>query len=584
MNREELISNYKKICNLLDVRLSDDHYQDNMLIKEILQIFMREHKRVALYCNGLHTHMLMTDFVSDLRDVVCIIDRHADSDNQGMPVIKLDEIDSYGIDAVIISSYKYKEDIKRLMNEKYPIIPVLDIYDELKKRGVFLEEEYYSEGPYRVYNQINKLNNDLDEGIKDRIAILKEILKRYVVIKDFRLAIKVSECVYDLTKKEEDAYICGCLKNIYKMQLSTLAGSSTNNVLLLCLDGMRGSDYARGCLAKVKSVLEKKGRSFERAYSYSTMTFESLVPAFSENTDQNTQYYLNDDVGVDECRFCKTALSQNRDIFVYGDGCKYISGEEINYSKSPQTLSEKIWDFTVDLCSTNNGLFYLHELYESHFSFPNPYTRGKMVSAGTAMLFDFLPQNGGKLKVDYSSQLEDSLRYIDDTLAPFLEALPCALLLFADHGNMALKENATLDEIQAIQLSASEDWVKIPWIVVAGSIIPGEDDSLVSLLDINDVVISLLRKKGYPYKKNRGYIKIGRSSIYNPDFKELYRMLDVGYNGEAYEGFIFEDGFKLMIYANGKKELYSTRTDELVNNQILLEEKYNVVKSELSIF
>ncbi len=580
---EGLIYLYNNLCTVIGI---DDINHEGIVslnIKRVLRDFMEIHNRVAIYCYGFHTKMLMTDFISDIRDVVCVIDNNINRAEKGFVVIKDQDITDYNLDGVIISSYKYKDEIKQSMGKKYPHIDCLDIYEELKKIGLNLDAEYYYTGPYKTYCVINKINNLLDTYTGNRIEQLRKLLKTYVSIKDFRLALDVSQQIVDITDSEDDRIIAGKIMDIYNAQIRAIQYSSKNNVLLLCLDGMRYSDYADGKLEKTKTILNSKGMVFTRAYSYSTMTFESLIPAFSENTDQRSGYYREDAVPVEQCRFCKKAFEQGRMLFIYGDGYEYISGDAIKHTGNPQTLSEKLWDLSVDMCSTENGLFYLHELYESHYSFPNPYTKGKMVATGTAMLFDYLPQNGGKLQTDYTQQLNDSLHYIDDTLSPFLAIIPCSMLIFADHGNLVMNKDAPYTDVSNAQLSAAEEWIRIPWIVLSENENNGEDNTLVSLLDINDVVISLLEKKSYSPDKNREYVKIGRSSIYNPDFKELYRMMESEYSGEAFEGFIFNDGYKLIIYSNGRRELYRTEDDKIVNDIELMNDRYDEICDEITI-
>ena len=579
----KLIKLYSDLCSTIGIEDLDKKNIVGHQIKKILRCFMESHNRVAIYCYGFHTKMLMTDFISDIRDVICIVDNNYNRSGEGFVVIKEQELADYNIDGVIISSYKYKDEIKQSMSVSYPWIDCLDIYQELKKGGIALDAEYYFTGPYKTYCTINEINNFLDIDDSNKVKYLRKLLNIYVSIKEFRLALDISQQIANITDSESDRTIIGKIKDIYNVQIQGVQYSSKNNVLLLCLDGMRFFDYADGKLDKTRNILNSRGRVFTRAYSYSTMTFESLIPAFSENTDQRSEYYRNDAVEINNCRFCKKAIEQGRKVFIYGDGYEYISGDAIKHTGNPQTFSEKLWDLSVDMCSTENGLFYLHELYESHYSYPNPYTRGKMVATGTAMLFDYLPKNGGKLQVDYTEQLKDSLHYIDDTLSPFLDIIPCSMLIFADHGNLVIDKEMPYTDISNAQLSAAEEWIRIPWIILSENEEQGEDGTLVSLLDINDVVISLLENRCFFPNKSRNHIKIGRSAIYNPDFKELYRMMGSEYSGEAFEGFIFDDGYKLMIYSNGRRELYRTDNDELINDTDLLDDRYEEIRDEITI-
>ena len=181
-----------------------------------------------------------------------------------------------------------------------------------------------------------------------------------------------------------------------------------------------------------------------------------------------------------------------------------------------------------------------------------------------------------------SKQMNDSLMYIDDTLEPFVQSLSCSMLLFADHGNLVLKNGSSLKNVNKMQLTASDELIRIPMAIVSDNINNGNDDALVSLMDLNDIMIALLSNRTYKPPKNRKYIKIGRSAIYNLDFKELYEIIDVGYGGEAFEGFIFNDGMKLMVYSNGCKELFGAN-DTLMNADDELDARYRMISKEVTV-
>ena len=580
MNKTTLIEKYNTLRNLLGLKSEKGYNNINFYIRKILTGFMRSHKRVAIYCYGEHTQMLMADFVAEVRGVVCIIDNGDVGKESNFKIIKDTDIEKYDLDGIIISSFKYKDEIKRGIHDHHKSVIALDLYEELRKHGISLEHEFYFAGPYQVYSRINKLNGRIAEN--KTIDLFRTLLVEYVSIKDFRLAGDLSDKIYAITNDDGDKEIYELIEELYEAQIYQMAHIGKNNILLLCLDGMRREDFFLGGMRKTYELLRDTTHSFTNAYSYSTMTYESLVPVFEENSDQRTEYYLREEVEANNCRFVKKALDEGRHVAIYGDGNHYIHDGRIKYSGNSQTVAEKLWDFIIDTDGVDNGIFYLHELYESHYSFVNPYTREKLVSQGSAMLFDFLPQNSGKLRTDYKSQQQDALRYLDDTLAPFIEVLPCNMVLFADHGNLMLDANTRIEDISVPQLSAGEEWIRIPLLIRYSDREAEENNDLISLTSMNDLMLSVMSGLKYQHESPE-YIKIGRSAIYNQQFKELYRLLDKGYNGEAFEGFIFNNGYKLIVYSDGKKELYKSSDDVLINNEILTEDLFEKVSAEVSV-
>ena len=176
MTAELLFKQYKAICENVGIHQENSIGSINSCIRDTLRKFMSNHKRVAIYCNGFHTKMLMTDFVSDIRDVVCVIDNGVESTGKGLPIIKDYEIERYFIDGVIISTFKHRDEIKNLMTKNHSSIDVLDIYKDLEENNIFLNTEFYGTGPYRIYADINAINCAIHNKKGNKLIILRNLL------------------------------------------------------------------------------------------------------------------------------------------------------------------------------------------------------------------------------------------------------------------------------------------------------------------------------------------------------------------------------------------------------------------------
>lgn len=546
--------------------------------------FMNSHKRVAIYCNGRHTQMLMTDYVFQLKGIVAIIDNYQDEDqSNGFKIISDKEIDKENIDGIIISSFVYRNEIKNNIFIEHPNVEVLDIYEEFKKDGIELSGNYYSVGyPYYNYQKINDYNlrYKVADSKEDKKNVLYELVCSYMEIKDFRMASQTARNLYDMTGDEEYKEISSDINNLYNAELESFSSINNDCLILMCIDGLRAEDVSLQKMPRLFNVLNSKSLYFENAYSYSTSTYESLIPVYSEKTDYNGKYYASNIIDEDDCRFIRRGLEQGRNIYFYTDAAKYIDSEDICYCGKNLTITERMWEFILDAEKEENGLFYIHHLYESHYSFPSPYCTEKIVADGTAMLFDYLPKRGGKLRTDYIKQQTETLHYIDDTLTPFIERIKCRMVLYADHGNLLLEKNQHVDSINPQYLTCHEDWLRIPFAIISEDNKIGRDDRLFSLLNINDVIITLLENKKYEYAEQK-YLKCGRSDIYNPDFHYLYNKLGEGKRLQAFECFIFKE-YKLVIYKDATKELYSLK-DELIQNQDLINHCLEIIKKDITI-
>lgn len=182
----------------------------------------------------------------------------------------------------------------------------------------------------------------------------------------------------------------------------------------------------------------------------------------------------------------------------------------------------------------------------------------------------------------------DALHYLDDVLSPFFEKLSCRMVLYADYGTLILDRNTRLSEIGNAQYTCSESWTRIPLAICSPEIGVGKTDELISLMELTSIVISLLKKEDYMKTAFHrvGYIKIARSRLYNPDFRFLYNMEGKGQYLQAFECFVFKDGYKIIIFEDGATELYllQENMDCPIQNNILKMEYLEKIKSKITVY
>lgn len=573
---------YERLLQELKIDLDTSSKETNQIIRKAIHIFCKEHQNPAIWCLGQHTKMLMADFMNEMKNVRIIIDSSKeDIKSSGFKIITHDEIEKYHIDGVIISSYVYKEEIKGLLSKYHKGIEYLDIYEELDINGIILKSSYFSAShPYSKYQVINELQilyNHASEN-KDRAIYLKKIIERYLIIKDFLSAIKYTKKLLDLTRDSKYRELLYKLELLYTMEKEAFLEMSSKNVLMLCVDGLRRQDVLAGKMPKLLHWIKEEGYFFENAYSSSTSTYESLIPVYSSNNDMRTKYYEKSVLNQKECLFVNEACKQKRKIYFYTDTDQFVNCQDIIRSGYAQTITEKIWDFMCDASKEENGLFYLHVLYESHYSYANPYTEIPLIADGSNIMFDFLDTKGGKLRTDYERQQKDALQYIDDMLMPFLELYSGRIVLYADHGNILMKKVETLEELERTKYSYHKDLIEIPIVIKCPELPRRRDKRLISLMELNNMIKCLLNAEAYRYTEPQ-YIKVQRSKIYNPDFRYIYIKNGKEKELQAFELFIFHDNVQIVIYQNGNLEVFLKEKTKQSN----IKEKYQYIISDITV-
>lgn len=536
------------------------------LVREAIDSFMPLCRKPAVWCFGYHTKMLMADFMCEMKNVQYIIDERADvyKDICGFDVIRKEDIVSKGIDGVIISSYKFRGEIKEVLQHDFPNLQYLDLYEYIEQHGVCMNREYYAVShPASRYQQINSLQLQLERKEDKKEELYFQLIGCFIGIRDFFLAASYARRLYQLVSNERYRKLAEELAEIYDLECQFAGTISENNVLMLCIDGLRDKDISEQEMPNFVRFVKGCYR-FENAYSTSTSTYESLVPTYSENADMRTKYYESICVAQRDCRFIQKANEQNRNIYFYTDFVKYVEGENIERAKSYQTASEKIWNFIVDGYQENNGLFYVHILYESHYSYLNPYIKSEMVNAGSNILFDYLQENGGKIRTDYEMQHHEMLNYLDDAVIPILQQVKCRMVIFADHGNIIIDQQTKLVELPPLFFTYHQDLVRIPLIVKSPEMGAGTEKKNISLMELNEIIVSLLENDQF-VRRFGNLVKVQRSEIYNPDFRFLYEKNGYAQGLLAFEAFVFEEGYKLGIFSNGYTELVSVNDELLVD-------------------
>lgn len=571
-----LSDKYDNILNKYGFRKDSYEGDINLIIKNSIVAFLSDCSNPAIWCYGQHTKMLIADFVFEMKSIKYFIDeKYKYQKTEGFNIIGSEDIKKLEIDAIIISSFKYRREILDKIRTQFPDIKVLDIYESLKRQGINLETEYYNGShPYNLLQNLNRyIRNYIEVHNNDSAFRIEELLLK---IKDFRLASKWA-CRFskELDNNWDEFY--KDVTMLYQLQLTAFGKIASSNVLMLCFDGLRQKDLSEGCMPNLKKYLQENTHYFTNAYSVSTSTFESLIPAYGGYKDFTKEYYKDNIVKAGDCAFINEAIKQNRDIFFYTDSYRFVE-EPVSVTNYSQLATQKIWDFISDALGTDNGLFYLHILYETHYSYPNPYTENRIIADGSNICFDFIERNGGKLRTDYIQQHMDALRYIDDVIGSFLKRINFGVVFYADHGNVIYPTETRLEETRYTDYTFGQDLIRIPLAIkYAGSknqldeMSVCTDDRLVSLFSINDIVVSLLADSRFRLLENK-YVKIQRTELYNPNFQYLMKKLNYEKGLNSFECYIFDDGYKLVIYGDGSRELY-TLFDEQVEDACMMDEK-----------
>ena len=194
---------YDKKCNELieEYGLIRNDFIDSVQIHNIILGLLQQKclkGRIALwgagYNNSLTSHaaVLLTKYASCLQGVVCLIDSCKEIQGKeyfGHPIIAPEDIEKYNLDLVIISSRSSGESIKKSL-EKFGLgIESLDIYQELRDRGIDIHYNFFEERSF--YSELYDVRIEYEQAEDDKKAdVLRKLIASYMHIKDFYYGIK----------------------------------------------------------------------------------------------------------------------------------------------------------------------------------------------------------------------------------------------------------------------------------------------------------------------------------------------------------------------------------------------------------
>lgn len=124
--------------------LKDQVIQGKKLATKFYLLNRLHGKNVAIRGGGIHTIELLK-IIGREASVVCIWDPYSRDDYlEDIPLVKcFDDIKKYGSNLVLISSYKYRNEMLREIDELGCNIEIFDMYGEMAKEGIVYDSEFY---------------------------------------------------------------------------------------------------------------------------------------------------------------------------------------------------------------------------------------------------------------------------------------------------------------------------------------------------------------------------------------------------------------------------------------------------------
>lgn len=535
-----------------------------------------EKKKIAIYGAGIHTQEIFR-IIRQPQNLVCIIDQKGKGEVRfGVPVINNSELEKYQVDVVIISSFKYRKEMRQEIQILYPNIQIVDFYDDILKKGIQLQKVFYEGNPGDKYLEINQLllRYQREKDLKIKEVLLQDLISAYLAIKDFFLAFKyIQQYIESYTNKIEKYRLFQReLQKLFLEIQRQLKSKQEKSMVVFCIDSLKQSEI--------------KNMSYLSDYAQKNYQFECFMCEYPQ-TRYSLQTLLTGKHTFDLMR------KEDEDLkWTDGELLKYIKRKEITFrfigtlSKDPFSNledqskrkkdrllpSEIFWNGLVEILeSKKDSLFFFHTGYVIH----SPHFTGEW---------------NKKLKDKFATiealkeQYEASVNYMDMNLRFYLELLDSkniSQIIIGDHGiDLNYLHTVYHQKGKFVGGRWCKEEMNAAFIIKSDKIKAGKNSNILTNSKFSSILLSILSKES-----------ISLSQI---DEKELQiqilpaydqRYIDMLIEGENFQiikgaaGIWRKDGVYLK-FQDGQEKYYKNKGEQL-EEAVLTEEEFQNYRIQL---
>lgn len=539
-------------------------------------------KKVILRGAGRHTEQLL--LFMEKNDIPVSIQALVDRKNVGItwndiPIISKEDVKKYDFDAIIISSYKHRDIMKKDFSD-LPEEKIIDIYDYLYENGIFINKPFYF---YKPDGYEPVLYNIEQYKKKQNKQNLEKIIFSTILIKDFANSFEyIDEYI---TRQYDDGTMEQLREELkelcYEIFQAFQSREYQHDIIAFVLDSVPQKN-----IKWLPHICSKIGSSIYFTNAYTTCPY----------TTQSIRSFLNTELHIDDYEFYRQNLSLNEDnceLISYlkkqGYEFRYVVVDGVNcfndhnYGISEETTCGAIiWKGIREILMSDKPMVcFMHPANETHYPNVSLYTAGS--EWDTYSTNDIIKHN----------QHMTSYRYVDDVIAFYEKLMPNTIKIFmSDHG----------EHFVFPQFHFSEDKLSTILLVEAPEFGTQKIEKVFSWIEFPKLLKYLITgDETWIESINYGSALFQDIDFYNETW--INKAVATGYQkyGMAYRGIITSDEKYVMLgdgtefyYLNKdekhnliNKEEYADRITELrkkVGNHFLDFNQYNELDKSYKLY
>lgn len=461
-------------------------------------------KRCALWGAGRmnttssHAAILIGKYATYLKNLVCVIDSDTELQGKsflGFPIIAPEKINEFNLDIIIISSKNSGTSIAKSLYQVSPNSTYVDIYDELRKKGLEVYNNFFDE--HSIYTQLYDLQRQIEHR-HTNIEAMKKMISLYLGIRDFYYSFYYIDLYVKERFDEWETYqeLKNSIINLLT-EIKEVNSKKTEDISLFYIDALRAVDILDDKSNEPKILKEyiSHGQIYTNVYSTGTTTYESMVSAILGRYPLDCDVYSKN--------FLRRFEENNMLLHVNEKGfkinwmvsdCYRLMEEDPRLNFDIQIyMSIKLWRLTCLLAESEEKTFnFVYFPYEIHCPMLCGYHTVKPVIRGFSNLgIEHYPET-------IMEQYKDCISYMDRQFEFYysLMGTQTTKVIFSDHSQVVYDANnngKTYNMYYKYKDLASH----VPFIISNESFKFSVFNDYFSLVDFNKIIISIIEKTNF---------------------------------------------------------------------------------------
>ncbi|MCR8660537.1 sulfatase-like hydrolase/transferase [Paenibacillus endoradicis] len=512
----------------------------NIVIRKIMTFLEQnlKHERVAIWGGGAHTKKLLSYFENIPEHVIFIIDSNPEKHGTelfGIPVRAESSLFEENITTIFPSTLEKNNEIEEYITNVYgKRFTIMNPYDHISLINInpVTSLNILMNPLFRMnfIELINGLKNEFEATLGNINISLsqeyaRELVAMYLYAKDFVSALQYAEKLAQISDTTDNFHqFKEEINQLFFDIKKKVSSSSANRTVMFMLDGLRQDIVANNQLDAITN-LRKKSTYYNNAFGASTHTKACMVSMFTQDTSLNHQYDNLDKLNLDQGEFFDTILDQDYHV-IHNFRVTELYSEKhpLNVKQLPQPgqedfsqgflpIATSLWGMLVQMYEEDhNQEFYFIHTSETHIPF---------MSINMSGFFEMNNSNVNYYTSGYNLDLENMARqyndaalYTDRQLAFYLESLSekTNIVILSDHGSHIYPSKPP-----GHTLTCDDEIVHVPVLVYQFGKQPNENNNLISLFDLNDILISHFVEENV-YISNHEMVQIHRDRLITKNY------------------------------------------------------------------